>query len=101
MEPDNSFGNDRIARLRDPGAGSERSGNFGVTVRAERVYLIDDTASSRSVSFQNHYDISAPVADASAQQLVLGGGRAYRQLLESLTQDLFAFRKTVLAADAR
>jgi uncharacterized lipoprotein YmbA len=66
-----------------------------------RVYLIDDAAGNRNVAYQNHYDISIPVAGASAQQMVLGSGRAYRQLLESMTQDLFAFRKTAVAADAR
>jgi uncharacterized lipoprotein YmbA len=71
-------------------------------ILSARIYLIDDTSGNHSVAFQNHYDIAVPLAHASAQELVLGSGRAYRQLLEALTQDLFAFGKTrAAAADAR
>jgi uncharacterized lipoprotein YmbA len=66
-------------------------------VLTARVYLLGD----RAVAFQNHYDISIPIADASAQQMVVGSGRAYRQLLESITQDLAAARKTVALIDQR
>ena len=70
-------------------------------VLTARLCLIDDTAGALNVAYQNHYDISIPLAGASAEQLVLGSGRAYRQLLESMTQDLFAFRHAVVAADVR
>jgi uncharacterized lipoprotein YmbA len=66
-------------------------------VLTARVYLLDEAMGNRSIAYQNHYDISVPVTTASAQQLVLGSGRAYRQLLESLTQDLSAYRKTAVA----
>jgi len=58
-----------------------------------RVYLIDETAVNRSIAWQNRYDISIPIEVASAQQLVLGSGRACRKLLESLTHDLSNFRE--------
>jgi uncharacterized lipoprotein YmbA len=67
-------------------------------VLSARVYLIDDAAGGRSVAYQNHYEISVPVPRASAGDLVVGVGRAYRQLLESITQDLSAFRKTAVAS---
>jgi cholesterol transport system auxiliary component len=66
-----------------------------------RVYLIDDSAGDRRVAYQNHYDITIPLAGASAEQLVRGAGRAYRQILESLTQDLSPFNKTAVAGDGR
>jgi uncharacterized lipoprotein YmbA len=67
-------------------------------VLSARVYLLDEASGSRTVAFQNHYDISTPVAAASADELVRGSGQAYRQLLESMTRDLAAFRKTTVAA---
>jgi cholesterol transport system auxiliary component len=57
-----------------------------------RLYLIDDSAGSRAVAYQNHYNCSVPVGSASPEQLALGSGRAYRLLLEAITQDLLAFR---------
>ena len=64
-----------------------------------RVYLLD-AAGSRSVAYQHHYDIVLPLTGASAHELVLGAGRAYRQLLESLAADLSPFSQNVAAVDA-
>jgi ABC-type uncharacterized transport system auxiliary subunit len=72
----------------------------GVVLSA-RVYVIDESAGNRTVVYQNHYDNSIPIASASVQRLVRGTGRAYRQLLESMTKDLSTFRKTIVAADTR
>jgi ABC-type uncharacterized transport system auxiliary subunit len=66
-----------------------------------RVYLIDDASGNRRIALQKRYDVYIPVAGTSAQQLVLGSGRAYRRLVESMTHDLAAFRTTEAAADAR
>jgi uncharacterized lipoprotein YmbA len=63
-----------------------------------RVYLIDDISSNRRVAYQNHYELSIPVSGASARQMVEGSGSAYRHLLEAMTQDLTAFRTTLVAA---
>lgn len=70
-------------------------------VLSARVYLLDEAAGHRTVAYQNHYDISTAVTSASAQELVLGSGRAYHQLLESMTQDLSTFGKTGVAANVR
>jgi uncharacterized lipoprotein YmbA len=66
-----------------------------------RVYLLDDATGGRSVAFQNHYDVSIPLAQASAEEFVRGCGRAYRQFLEVLSKDLSAFRATAMASDRR
>jgi len=66
-----------------------------------RVYLLDDVGGNRHIAYQNRYAIALPLDRASADQLVLGAGRAYRQLLETITRDLSAHRETVVAADAR
>jgi uncharacterized lipoprotein YmbA len=66
-----------------------------------RIYLIDDAVGSRSVTYQNHYELSAPMERPSPEEFVRGCGRAYRQLLESATQDLSAFCKTVVASNRR
>ena len=68
-----------------------------VVLRA-RVYLIDDTSGSRTVAYQNHYDIAMPLAGASAHEMVLGAGSAYRQLLESIAKELTPFSKATVAA---
>jgi uncharacterized lipoprotein YmbA len=70
-------------------------------VLAARVYLLDDSTGNRRVAYQNHYDITIPLAGASARDLVLGAGSGYRKLLESVTHDLSAFNKTAVAADVR
>jgi uncharacterized lipoprotein YmbA len=70
-------------------------------VLGARVYLIDDSAGDRRVAYQKHYDITVPLTAASARGLVRGAGDAYRQLLESITQDLSPFNRTVVAADGR
>ncbi len=71
-------------------------------VLAARVYLLEDSAGGRRVAYQNHYDITTPLAGASARELVLGAGRAYRRLLESMTQDLSPFNKIdAVSADGR
>ena len=61
-------------------------------VLAARFYLLDDSAGSRRIASQGRYEVTIPLARASAQELVLGAGRAYRQLLESMTQDLQALQ---------
>ena len=66
-----------------------------------RVYLLDDSAGNRRVAYQNHYDTTVPLAGASARDLVLGAGSAYRKLLDSVTHDLSPFGKTSVAADGR
>jgi hypothetical protein len=70
-------------------------------VLGARVYLIDDSAGERRVAYQKHYDITVPLTAASARGLVQGAGEAYRQLLESLTQDLSRFNRNVVAEDGR
>jgi len=70
-------------------------------VLAARVYLIDDSAGDRRVAYQNHYDVTIPLAAASARGLAQGAGNAYRQLLESVAQDLSPFNGIALAADGR
>jgi cholesterol transport system auxiliary component len=66
-----------------------------------RVYLLDDAGINRNVAYQNQYRISVPLDGASAQQLVLGAGDAYRQLLESIARDLSAQRETGVATNTR
>jgi uncharacterized lipoprotein YmbA len=66
-----------------------------------RVYLLDDAAGGRSVAYQNHYDVSIPLAHASAEEFVRGCGRAYRQFLELMSKDLSAFRTTAMAFNRR
>ena len=68
-------------------------------VLAARVFMLDDSGATRTVAFQNHYDISLAIPDASAQQFVVGAGKAYRQLLESVSRDLLTFRETAVAAN--
>jgi uncharacterized lipoprotein YmbA len=70
-------------------------------VLAARIYLIDDFAGDRRVAYQNQYDVTIPLATASAQGLAQGAGHAYRNLLESMTHELSPFNKTTLAADGR
>ena len=70
-------------------------------VLAARVYLLDDSTGNRRVAYQNHYDITIPLAGASARNLVLGAGSGYRKLLESVTHDLSPFSKTAVAAGGR
>jgi uncharacterized lipoprotein YmbA len=65
-------------------------------VLAARVYLLDNAAGNR-VAFQNHYAISMPLDGASPRELILGAGRAYRELLESITRDLTTYRRTDVA----
>jgi ABC-type uncharacterized transport system auxiliary subunit len=60
-------------------------------------YLIDDASRDRVIAFQKQYDLSVPVARASAQEIVVGSGRAYRQLLESVSRDLTTLHGTVAA----
>jgi ABC-type uncharacterized transport system auxiliary subunit len=69
-------------------------------VLAARIYLIDDSAGNRRVAYQNRYDITIPLAGASARALAQGAGNAYRQLLESVTQDISPFNKSAMTADA-
>jgi uncharacterized lipoprotein YmbA len=64
-----------------------------------RIYLLDDATGGQSVAYQNHYDVSIPLAQASADEFVRGCGRAYRQFLELLSKDLSAFRTTATASD--
>lgn len=66
-----------------------------------RVYLLDESAGNRTIAYQNHYEISVPIASASAPQLVSGSDRAYRRFLESVTRDLVTFHETTVAADTR
>ena len=70
-------------------------------VLAARVYLLDDSTGNRRVAYQSHYDITIPLAGASARDLVLGAGSGYRKLLESVTHDLSPFSKTAVAAGGR
>jgi hypothetical protein len=71
-------------------------------VLAARVYLLDDITGGHRVAYQNHYDITIALAGASAREVVLGAGRAYRQLLESMTQELSPFNKVdVVSTDGR
>lgn len=79
--------------FRDPG--------HPTVVLAARVYLLEDSAAGRRVAYQNHYDISVPLAGASAQQLVVGSGRACGRLVEAMSRDLIAIRKAEATADAR
>jgi uncharacterized lipoprotein YmbA len=67
-------------------------------VLAARFHLIDDSAGNRRVVCQKHYDITVPLATTSARDLAQGAGNAYRQLLETVTEDLFAFGRTPAAA---
>jgi ABC-type uncharacterized transport system auxiliary subunit len=67
-----------------------------VVVRA-RVYLIDDASRNRVIAYQKQYDLSVPVRSASAREMVLGSGLAYRQMLESVSDDLTTARETVSA----
>jgi uncharacterized lipoprotein YmbA len=66
-----------------------------------RIYLFDDAAGGRSVAYQNHYDVSIPLAQASTEEFVRGCGRAYRQFLELMSKDLSAFRTTAAKASER
>jgi hypothetical protein len=66
---------------------------------AARFYLLDDSAGPRRVAHQGRHEITIPLARASAREAVLGAGRAYRQLLESMTQDLSPFNKSAVAAN--
>jgi hypothetical protein len=71
-------------------------------VLAARVYLLDDSAppsGTRRVAYQGHHDITIPLPTANAHELVLGTARAYRQLMDSMTQDLSAHAKTAVATD--
>lgn len=70
-------------------------------VLAARVYLLDDSTGNRRIAYQNHYDITIPLAGASARDLVLGAGSGYRKLLESVTHDLSPFSKTAVAGEIR
>jgi uncharacterized lipoprotein YmbA len=70
-------------------------------VLAARIYLLDDSTGNRRVAYQNHYDITIPLAAASARDLVLGAGSGYRKLLESVTHDLSPFSKAAVATDGR
>jgi ABC-type uncharacterized transport system auxiliary subunit len=77
-------------------------GDFQDSVRPRvvmnaHVYLIDDASRDRAIAYQRQYDVSVPVTSASPQGLVLGSGRAYRQLLESISIDLTSARQTVAA----
>ena len=63
------------------------------------VYLLDDGSDRREVAYQNQYDITIPLEGASARHLVLGAGRAYRELLKSIERDLSAHRETLVAAN--
>ena len=65
-----------------------------------RVYLLDDVGGNRHIAYQNRYAVALPLDRASAEQLVLGAGRAYRQLLESIARDLSAHRESVVAVNA-
>jgi len=78
--------------------GDFRDAQHPQVVLKARVYLIDDTSGRRNVAYQNYYDISMPLAGASAHEMVLGAGCAYRQLLESIAKDLSSFSKTTVAA---
>lgn len=68
---------------------------------AARVYLLDDSTGNRRVAYQNRYDITIPLAGASARDLVLGAGSGYRKLLGSVTHDLSPFSKPPVAAGGR
>jgi uncharacterized lipoprotein YmbA len=70
-------------------------------VLTARIYLLDESSGKHCVAYQNHFDVTSPLAAASASALVRGIGNAYRQLLESVAQDLSPFNKTAPVADAR
>ena len=78
--------------------GDFRDPHHPKVVLAARFCLLDDSAGGRRVAYQGRHEIAIPLARASAQELVAGAGRAYRQLLESMTQDLSPFNKTAVAA---
>jgi ABC-type uncharacterized transport system auxiliary subunit len=77
-------------------------GDFQDSVRPKvvmnaHVYLIDDASRDRAIAYQKQYDVAVPVTSASAQELVLGSRRAYRQFLESMSSDLTIARQTIAA----
>jgi uncharacterized lipoprotein YmbA len=69
-----------------------------VILRA-RVFLLDKAAGSGRIAYQNRYDITLPLESASPHELVRGTSRAYREFLESITRDLWSYRKADVAAN--
>jgi uncharacterized lipoprotein YmbA len=70
-------------------------------VLGARAYLIDEASNGRTVVCQGQYDVTVPLPKASAQEMVAGSGRAYRQLLEALSKDLAAHRPAAVAVNER
>jgi uncharacterized lipoprotein YmbA len=81
--------------------GDFRDPRHPTVVLTARVYLLDDSTGNRRVAYQNHYDITIPLAGASARELVFGAGSSYRRLLELVAHDLAPFSKTAVAAEGR
>jgi uncharacterized lipoprotein YmbA len=81
--------------------GDFRDPNHPAAVLSARVYLLDGTGGNRRVAYQDSREISVPVAAASAQQFVVGSGRALGQLLEGVARDLSVFGKTAVVGGGR
>ena len=57
-------------------------------VMSLKIFLFDDGDANARVIFQKEYSAAAPIEPGSAESLVNGWGKAFRQILERITADL-------------
>ena len=57
-------------------------------VMSIRIFLLDDRDADLRMIFQKEYNATAPIEMGSAQSLVKGLSKAFRQILEQMTADL-------------